>query len=128
MSFVYGLIIFLLSFLIVISLSLVAYIIFSPQSNKVDIREIECDCEDEEKRWLKMLNTAVTNVGKTCQLSSKTEQTKNLPMPIPNQLTVPNQAPVVAERPSVVIGPKKALNTVLPSDRLSNEAFFDNLK
>ena len=63
MTFVYGLIIFFITFLIIISLSLVSYILCLP-NNKVEVAEIECDCGDEEKRWLKMVNTAVSNVGK----------------------------------------------------------------
>ena len=52
MTFVYGLIIFFITFLIIISLSLVGYIICLP-NNKVELAEIECDCEDEKKRFLK---------------------------------------------------------------------------
>ena len=120
MSFANGLIIFFITFLIIISLSLVGYIICLPNSNKVDIREIECDCEDEEKRWLKMLNTAVSNVGKECQLSAE-----SLKVPLPNQLTIPNEPPKIIDRTSVPIPLKKAINDDLTTKRLGNAAFFD---
>ena len=110
------LIIILIFILVLSSLVLAGFIIFDSKSSKVDIHEIECDCNDEEERWQKMLNTAVSNVGQVCTLASNKKDSANaMPiMPVPPLLTVPN------ERSSKAIKEKKPTTTL----RSSNNEFF----
>ena len=123
MSFVYGLIIFFITFLIITSLSLVGYIICLPNTKR-EVSEIECDCEDEEKRWLKMVNKAVSNVGKECKLSANNIQ---LPIPAVNQAPMPNinQTPISNTKTATVneIPTASMPQNNLKPDRLPNEDF-----
>jgi flagellar basal body-associated protein FliL len=115
----------LISIIVVFAVVLVGYILLGSSDDKVDIKQIECDCTDEEERWLKMVNTAVSHAGKSCQASAKKDSTPNM-TPIPPQLTVPS------ERPAMHIAPKQALDQVSAtgidvSSRLANSAFYNNL-